>query len=278
MRRSKIVAAAQRSPFWPGMGDEQRKVFCHGSAKFRVSVTRLGWVRLPLAAGGRRFGLLTMAVLVALACAGVAQASCNPSRNGGVVDNEAGWKKGPTGSTCFSGSQAYIQVYHPYVAGGSSSGANVELYDAGTGSYGVVGWEQNGVLGFVGFSEIVVSGGQFYEDTWTGPSGDPSYKITYTSGNSYFHVFQNGNNYYNYYEPTYGGCSIRQGGFVNDSANQMPGGYEFPVQLTHSEIQHSDGTWYLTDAPTYIQGPSSWYAADKVSSTEVDIWDRACAY
>lgn len=54
---------------------------------------------------------------------------------------------------------------------------------------------------------------------------------------------------------------------------------KFRSQFTHSEIQHSsDGEWYYTDASTYIIGPGGWYATDKISSTEDEIWDQACYY
>lgn len=225
----------------------------------------------------RGTGVTVLLLLTALGWAASAAASCNPGRVGGqVVDYESGWRKTPSAGTCFSGSLAYISVYHPYTEYGSSSAA-VELYDAGTGSYGAVGWEQNQTLGFVGFDEVNVVNGHFFTDTWGGPTGDPSFKITFSGG--YFHTFENDSNYYNYSEPAYEGCSIKQDGFVNDATNQMPGAIEVPVQFTHSEIQHSsDGEWYYTDASTYIIGPGGWYATDKISSTEDEIWDQACYY
>ncbi len=243
------------------------------SSRRSTSASCPGEVRMNVRAGCLVASLFIVAILVS---AGSAAASCNPGRSNSSVSNQAGWLKGPPSGVCYDGSLANILVYSPYVAATDVT-AWAMLYNNATGSYGQVGWLQQTSARY-NFTESSTAGGGFHQLLLSGSSigSSPAYKVTFSS--DAFHFFIDGINVNTNYNTGYTGCYFAQAGEVTNSANQMPGGYNNHDTFTSGQVRRSDtGGWNYADATAYVQGPSSWYASSKVSSTEVDIWDKACA-
>ena len=213
---------------------------------------------------------------VALSLAATATASCNPNRSNSSGNWHDGWYAAPPSGTCINGSAANIEVYSPYVAAADVT-AWVMLFNNSTNRYGQVGWYQNSNGFRWNFTESDTATGGFHQNFFSPSSigADPQYKITFSS--NAFHYFISGTNINTDTNTGYTGCWSEQMGEVTSSANQMPGGYNSPDYFILAQVRRADtSAWYNTNG-TPLNDNSSWYNYSKVSSSEIDIWDRACA-
>jgi hypothetical protein len=224
------------------------------------------------------YGRLAAAVLttamVALAVASVAAASCNPGRSSASGNWHAGWDVPPPSGTCLDGSSAVILVYQPYVHSQNAT-AWTMLYNHSSSSYGQVGYWQ-GASSRNNFTESSTSLGGFHQRLLpASPLGSGSqYEITFSS--DAFHYFINGSNVATDSGTGYTGCYGQQSGEVTDSANQMPGGSSDHVWFVTAQVRRQDTESWINANGNIFNDAPSWYSSTKVSSTELDIFDRAC--
>jgi hypothetical protein len=224
----------------------------------------------------RRAVLVGGLLLTTLALAGTAAASCNPGRSNASGNWHDGWDVSPPTGTCLNGSSAYILVYSAYVAADDDSAWAMQ-FNAATLKYGQVGWIQQANGSRYDFTESSTVNGGFQQRLLSASSigSAPQYKVTF-SGNA-FHYFIDGTNVDTDANTGYTGCWAEQEGEVRNSANQMPGGYNSHVSFTTAQVRRADTqAWFNADG-TLTSDNDSWYGHSKVSSSQLDIWDKACA-
>jgi hypothetical protein len=223
-----------------------------------------------------RWLVLALATAAFGAWAGSAVASCNPGRSNTSGNWHAGWYKDPPSGLCYTGNVANILVYSPYVFANDVT-AWVMLENAGTGSYGQVGWLQQAGGTRYNFTESSTQSGGFQQRMLSPSSlgSSPAYKITYSA--STFYYFVDGTSVDTDSVPGWGGCEGQTFGEVTSLANQMPGGYNSHEPITSDQVRRNDtNTWYYMDGNTSTER-SDLFGTAKVSSTRVEIWDKACA-
>jgi len=212
-------------------------------------------------------------LLTALVMAGVAAGSCNPGRSAASGNWWDGWTTSPSGA-CLIGSSANILVYSPYVYA-SDVTAWVMLENPDTGRYGQVGWLQQTNGSRFSFVESSTVNGGFRQTYFASKAvgSAPEYKVTFSS--DAFHYFIDGVNYYTHANTGFGGCTSSQSAEVTNSANQMPGGYNNHVPFTNAQVRRSDTGWVNANGTPFAS--ITGYGYSKVSSSNLQIWDKACA-
>jgi hypothetical protein len=198
----------------------------------------------------RRLSIVTLAFLAISAVSWAAEAgACNPGRTpNSTYSYFDGWRTYTNaGQGCLTGSLADIQVKNPYVETGKSS-AWTALFNNVSGEIGQVGW-LNTTPNYTRFNFAEFAVGTTIHDfkEWVAdPVGSsPEYKVTYSSG--YFHLFENGTNYYNFSDSTYQGCWAEQAAEVQNWNSQMPGVASDHEQMIGSKILGVSG-WVTTNS------------------------------
>jgi hypothetical protein len=228
--------------------------------------------------GKRRLAVACAPFVIGLAVATTAAASCDPGRPHINLSNpyKVGWQKDPA-SGCYNGVIASITKYTPFVwdIAERDTQAFIRLSD-GVNTYGDLGWDFYPFTGHQKTMDYAAedtpnSGG--YVETFLNDNFGGDFKITFSS--NALHYFENGTSVYTYTNTGYSGCDAREYGSVWAEDNQMMGGYSNNyVQFQHAQVLNS-GNWSYFDGTIY-NDVTSWYGDLKVSSTENDIWDRAC--
>jgi hypothetical protein len=149
------------------------------------------------------------------------------------------------------------------------------LYNHSNGMYGQIGWIKLANGNRYNFTESDTNLGpvqRFF--TASGENSSPEYKITFSS--DAFHYFLNGTNYYTDGPGTgYGGCWAQQASEVTNTANQLPGSSGAHENFTNGQVRRNDTGWVDTNG-TEVNNKPSWWGWSKISSTQLDVWDKAC--
>ncbi len=144
------------------------------------------------------------------------------------------------------------------------------------GTYGQIGWLKLPAER-LNFSESNTSGGGFQQRLMSPNSvgSSPAYKVTYGSGT--FQYFINGLLVDSDSAPSFGGCVSQNYAEIQNLANQMAGGYNNHELFTSAQVRRSDtGSWsYMNGTPTTTDPFLFSYSV--VSSTQIEVWDNACA-
>lgn len=203
---------------------------------------------------------------------------CNPNRtNDFLTYRWDGWRRFP--DTTVGGVYSDIYNYSPWVHYISANESDVSAWTAlglttNSGDYAQVGWlEYPHGLRYV-FTETSTNGNFF--DNFYNPE-------PINSNNYYTTLYNNTPGYFTYqvkgttidtekanFAPNYSIVS----GETHSLADQMPGGYNQNEYFSDTHIYYSGG-WHNFSGSAY--NSSSDYGYSIPSSTQMLIWDKACA-
>jgi hypothetical protein len=216
----------------------------------------------------------------AMALAGIAAATCQPTRSSyaGIYHDlwEAGTDFGNT--ICEDGSRANIVVSSPYIYSDHDS-IWTGIFNPGGTTAGQVGYIKDSGGALYSFDEtFFVSGGTQHDTVHNfGPvasGNNPAYEVTYSS--NFMHYFINGTNVDNVdLTHSYSGCDSEQGGEIHNKANQLFGTSPSHEVIGNANARNASGeTWFTPNWSSPFTSPSvSWLGNSSPQSGELDIWD-----
>jgi hypothetical protein len=221
---------------------------------------------------------------VTLTLVSEASASCYPGRaSGGSVTQAYGIR---IPSFSLGDVAANVLEYDPYMSGLSSNGvagatsAWVSIDNNNTPSqYGQIGWIKYSDNSRHSFLEYTDSGAGVHDMIWapSPPGNTTPYEVWWDAGNQRLDYFANGLLYYQgirYF--TMRRATVA--GEIHDNSDQMPGGYVGHEQFTNATVADLSNTVYNFDGTPGLNPSFTTFAgSSKPSSTEIDVWDTACA-
>jgi hypothetical protein len=246
----------------------------------------------------RRTGLLVLLLLVLVSGLAATEASaCNPNRTPnsnfrGEDGATAGPGLGPNPLPyCVNGAEGVVYTKQPYVETHNDSGDYtsewVGLYNTTYGTIGQTGYFMYPDGSLNGFGEVANGTIVIAKRTWASPGAQQlvDYQVTFTGGNQTFHVWQNGNLYYDWklpaqYQP-YNGCTVAYSGETHDQNSQMPGRVSDPESWLVERLQDDGGSWHNTVPwqDLYDQTTNTFYGNSILQNQPPYgyTWDKACS-